>query len=78
MAHDTVFTYKGKTIDPRKVGRELNVESILTGRVTQHGDTITIYANLVKVEDGSELWGEQYNRTLSDVVSMPADISAIF
>jgi eukaryotic-like serine/threonine-protein kinase len=75
MAHDTVFSYKGKTIDPRKVGRELNVESILTGRVTQHGNTITIYANLVKAEDGSELWGEQYNRTLSDVVSMPADIS---
>ncbi len=75
MAHDTVFSYKGKMIDPRKVGRELNVESILTGRVTQHGDTITIYANLVKVEDGSELWGEQYNRILSDVVSMPADIS---
>lgn len=75
MAHDTVFSYKGKTIDPRKVGRELNVESILTGRVTQHGNTITIYANLVKVEDGSELWGERYDRTSSDVVSMPADIS---
>lgn len=75
MAHDTVFSYKGKTIDPRKVGRELNVESILTGRVTQLGNKITIYANLVKVEDGSELWGEQYIRTVSDVVSMPADIS---
>jgi len=75
MAHDTVFSYKGKTIDPRKVGRELNVESILTGRVTQLGNTITIYANLVKVEDGSELWGEQYIRTVSNVVSMPADIS---
>jgi eukaryotic-like serine/threonine-protein kinase len=75
MAHDTVFSYKGKPIDPRKVGRDLNVESILTGRVTRLGNTITIYANLVKVADGSELWGEQYNRTLSDIVSMPADIS---
>jgi eukaryotic-like serine/threonine-protein kinase len=75
MAHDTVFSYKGKTIDPRKVGRELNVEAILTGRVTKHGNTLTIYTNLVKVEDGTEVWGEQYNRTLADIVSMPADIS---
>src|SRR4030095_10480351 len=45
------------------------------GKVTRRGNTITIYTNLVKVEDGTELWGNQYNQTVADIVSMPADIS---
>src|SRR5262249_40040301 len=43
MAHDTVFSYKGKQIDPRKIGKELNVEAIVTGRVTKQGNTLLIY-----------------------------------
>jgi eukaryotic-like serine/threonine-protein kinase len=75
MAHDTVFSYKGKSIDPRKVGNDLKVEAVLTGRVTQHGNTLTIYTNLLKVADGTELWGEVYNRSLSDLPNMQSDLS---
>jgi TolB-like protein/Tfp pilus assembly protein PilF len=75
MAHDTVFTYKGKPIDPRKIGGELNVEAVVTGRVIQHGNTLIIYANLVKVADGTELWGDQYNKTVADIITMQTDLS---
>lgn len=75
MAHDTVFTYKDKRIDPRKVGQELNVEAIVTGKVIQHGNTLLIRANLVKVADGSEIWGDQYNRTMADILGMQTEIS---
>src|SRR5262249_49571101 len=75
MAHDTVFSYKGKQVDPRKVGSELSVEAVVTGKVIQQGKTLIIYADLVKVADGSEIWGDQYNQTLADLTSMQTDIS---
>lgn len=75
MAHDTVFTYKGKTIDPRTVGHDLNVEAVVTGRVLLQGNSLVIRTALVKVADGSELWGEQYNRKLADVLTIQEEIS---
>jgi serine/threonine protein kinase/tetratricopeptide (TPR) repeat protein len=75
MAHDTVFSYKGQRIDPRKVGHDLNVEAVVTGQVIQQGNTLVIRANLIKVADGSELWGDQYSRTLADIIAMQTDIS---
>ncbi len=75
MARDTVFTYKGKTIDPRKVGHDLNVEAVVTGRVLQQGNSLVIRTALVKVADGTELWGEQYNRKLADVSYDTREIS---
>lgn len=75
MAHDTVFSYKGQHIDPRKVGHDLNVEAVVTGQVIQQGNTLVIRANLIKVADGSELWGDQYSKTLADIIGMQTDIS---
>ena len=75
MAHDTVFSYKGKMFDPRKIGQDLKVEAVLTGKVVQRGNTLTVYTNLVNVSDGAELWGDQYNRPLTDLVMMQSDIS---
>jgi serine/threonine-protein kinase len=57
MARDTVFTYKNKQVDPRKVGRDLNVEAVVTGRVLKQGDALVIYVHLVNASDGAELWG---------------------
>lgn len=74
MAHDTVFSYKGKPSDPRKVSRDLNVEAIVTGQVLQRANTLIVRVNLMKA-DGSELWGNQYNRNLSDILSIQSDIS---
>src|SRR6202008_3185977 len=55
MARGTVFTYKGKVVDPREAGRNLNVDAVVTGSVDQHGDALIIRADLVKVADGSQL-----------------------
>jgi tetratricopeptide (TPR) repeat protein len=75
MARSTVFQYKGKDIDPRKVGHDLSVQAVLTGMLIQQGDNLTIRTDLVKVSDGTELWGEQYNRKLADALAIREDIS---
>jgi TolB-like protein/Tfp pilus assembly protein PilF len=75
MARSTVFRYKGGNVDPQKVGRDLNVRAVLTGRVLQQGETLSISTELVDVADGSELWGERYNRKLADVMAVQEDIS---
>jgi TolB-like protein/Tfp pilus assembly protein PilF len=75
MSRGTVFTYKGTELDPRKVGKELNVDAVVTGRVMQQGDTLIIRANLVNVEDGVQMWGEQFHRKLSDLLLVQDEIS---
>ena len=75
MARGTVFTYKGKEIDPRKVGKELNVEAVVTGRFLQKGENLAITADLVKVSDGTILWGKQYNQNASDLLVVQSEIS---
>ena len=75
MARSTVFSYKGKETIAQKVGQELNVDAVLTGRVAQRGDTLIIQTDLVSVADGSELWGQQYNRKVADLLNVQEDIS---
>jgi eukaryotic-like serine/threonine-protein kinase len=75
MARSTVFSYKGRDINPQKIGQELNVDAVLMGRIAQRGDTLTIQADLVSVSDGSELWGDQYNRKVSDLIAVQGDIA---
>ena len=69
------FANKGKEVDPRKVGRDLNVGAVLMGRVVQRGDSLNIQAELVDVENVSQLWGQQYNRKLSDIIVIQEEIS---
>ncbi|MGO9254728.1 MAG: tetratricopeptide repeat protein [Bryobacteraceae bacterium] len=76
MSHSAVFRYKGKEADPRTVGRELSVRAVLQGRVTQRGDSLSISAELVDVEDNSHLWGEQYHRKLADALAVQNEIAA--
>jgi TolB-like protein/Tfp pilus assembly protein PilF len=75
MARTTVFRYKGREADPQKVGHELGVGSALTGRVLQRGDTLVIQADLVDVATGAQLWGERYNRRVSDIFSVQEEIA---
>lgn len=65
MARATVVHYKGQQSNPKKVGQDLNVHAVLTGTVSQRGDSVHIDTALVDVRDGSELWGEGYDRKLS-------------
>jgi serine/threonine protein kinase len=75
MARSTVFQYKGKEVDPRKVGHDLGVGSVLVGRVLQQGDNLTIQTELVNVSDGTELWGQQYKRKVADVFAVQEEIA---
>jgi len=75
MARSTVFSYKGKDVDPRKVGNDLGVHAVLMGRLIQQGDNLTIRTELVNVADGTELWGQQYNRKLADVFAVQEEIA---
>ncbi|MEK6571970.1 MAG: protein kinase [Bacteroidota bacterium] len=74
-ARTTVFRYKGRDVDPEMIGSDLNVRALLTGRVIQRGTTLNIQAELVSVADGSQLWGEQYNRMVSDIFLVQEEIA---
>ena len=73
-SRNSVFRYKGKDIDAQKVGKELTVDALLTGKVTQRGDTIQVSADLTNVQDNTEIWGEQYERKASDIISLQQQI----
>lgn len=72
----SVFRYKGRETDPPVIARELGVDSVLTGRVTQRGDNLTISVNLVDTRDGKSLWGEQYERRMSELLATQREITA--
>jgi len=75
MASATVFRFKGQEIDPKDVGRQLGVQAVLIGRLLQQGDRLVIRTELVNVTDGTQLWGAEYDRKLSDVLAVQHDIS---
>ena len=75
MARSTVFSYKGHEVNAQKVGKELNVDAVLMGRVSQRSNMISIQVDLVNVADGSELWGDQYNRNMADLLTVQGDIA---
>ena len=75
MARSTSFRFKGRDLDPQAIGRELNVEVILAGRVLQRGQQLAIQMELINVADGSMLWGDQYNRQISDIFQVQEEIA---
>ena len=71
----SVFRYKGKETDAKTIGKELDVQAILTGRVTQRGDQLTLNLELIDVQKDVVLWSEQYIRKQSDLVSLQSEIA---
>jgi eukaryotic-like serine/threonine-protein kinase len=74
-SRNSVFRYKGKEIDAQKIGKELAVDALLTGRVVQHGETIQVSADLTSVEDNTEIWGERYERKVADIIPLQQQIA---
>jgi TolB-like protein len=70
IARSTAFRYKGRQIDPQGVGRELNVRTVLMGVVRQAGDRLNVQVDLVDATTGSQLWGQEYERKLADVIAV--------
>jgi DNA-binding winged helix-turn-helix (wHTH) protein/TolB-like protein/Tfp pilus assembly protein PilF len=75
VPRSVVANYKGKEIDPRQVGRDLNVRAVVTGRVHRYGDTISIQADLIDLENVAQIWGQLYDRKLADMLLVQEDIS---
>jgi eukaryotic-like serine/threonine-protein kinase len=75
MARSTVFRFKGKDNDPQQVGATLKVDSIVTGHMSQQGDNLTVQAELVKVSDGTQLWGQRFTRRMQDLSMLQGDIA---
>jgi len=75
VARSTAFHYKGKDLDPRRVGRELQVAAVLTGRLRQAQDALSVQVDLVDTATGAELWGEEYHRKVSDVIAVKQTIA---
>lgn len=71
----TVFSYKNKDINPITVGNQLGVNAVLSGRIVQRGNNLTISAELVDVRNNKLLWGEQYDRTISDLLATQREIA---
>jgi len=70
-----VAGYKGQELDLRKVGHELNVQAVVTGKLRRHGDIISIQADLIDVNNVAQLWGQHYDHKLSDALLVQDDIS---
>ena len=75
MSRAAVVHFKGRQADPREAGHDLDVGAVLTGTVEQRGDKLHIDTALVDVRDGSELWGEGYDRKLSEIGYLQQEIA---
>ena len=75
LACSTAFRFKSKDVDPQSVGVQLNVKGVMMIRVIRLGEKLIIRSELVKVSDGSQLWGEQYNRSPSDILAIQEEIA---
>jgi len=74
-ARSSVFRYKGKETNPQTVGKELNVQAILNGRIAQRDDQLTLTLELVDAQTENIIWSEQYNRKQADLVSLQSEIA---
>ncbi len=75
LARSTAFRFKGKDVDPAKVGQELKVDAVLTGRVTERNGELSIQTDLIDTADGTEMWGSQYSRSMPNLMSLRGEIA---
>src|ERR1051326_668182 len=74
-ARSTVFRYKGKASDAKTIGKELNVQAVLNGRVMERGDQLTLSLELVNAETENVIWSDEYLRKTSDLVTLQSEIA---
>src|SRR5215472_784149 len=74
VARSTVFRFKGKDDDPARIGQQLKVDAVLTGRVSEHNGELSIQTDLINTADGTEMWGAQYSRSKPNLMTLRGDI----
>jgi TolB-like protein/Tfp pilus assembly protein PilF len=75
IARNSTFTYKGRAVDVKQVGRELGVRYVLEGSVRRSGDRVRVTAQLVEAETGNHVWAERYDRDLADIFAVQDEIT---
>ncbi len=75
IARNTAFTFKGKPVDARAIGRELGVRYVMEGSVQGGGDRIRVNAQLIDTETGSHLWAERFDKPRADIFDMQDEIT---
>jgi serine/threonine protein kinase len=74
-SRNSVFRYKGKDVDAQKIGSELGVTALVSGRVTTRGDKVEVSAELTDVRDNNELWGQHYSGKSSEMIALQQQIA---
>ena len=75
IARNSSFTYKGRAVDVKKVGRELGVAYVLEGSVRRAGNRVRITAQLIDAETGNHVWADRFDRELTDVFAVQDEIT---
>jgi adenylate cyclase len=75
IARNSSFTYKGRSVDVRTIGRELGVQSVLEGSIRRAGNRVRITAQLIDATSGGHLWAERYDRDLTDIFEVQDDVT---
>jgi TolB-like protein len=76
IGRNTAFTYKGKAVDLKQIGRELNVSYVLEGSVQRGGNRMRVNVQLIDAETGNHLWAERFDKPLADLFDMQDEIVA--
>ena len=76
ISRTSAFAFKGKKMEPTEIGRKLGVDALILGSVAQRGASLAITAELVRVRDATQLWGEKYARRADDVMHVEGEIAA--
>jgi TolB-like protein len=74
IARNTAFTFKGKAVDVKKLGRELNVRYVLEGSVQRAGNRLRVNVQLIDAETGNHLWAERFDKPVADLFDMQDEI----
>ena len=74
IARNTAFTFKGKAVDVKKLGRELNIRYVLEGSVQRGGNRLRVNVQLIDAETGNHLWAERFDKPIADLFDMQDEI----
>ena len=74
IARNTAFTFKGKAVDVKQIGRELNVRYVLEGSVQRGGNRLRVNVQLIDAETGNHLWAERFDKPVADLFDMQDEI----
>ena len=76
IARNTAFTFKGKPVDIKQVGRELNVRYLLEGSVRRDGDQVRVNTQLIDAETGAHVWADRFDKDRADIFKLQNEVTA--